>query len=276
MKRLSIITPAYFAKPFIQRTIASVQQQDLPEGVCIEHIIVSDDLQDYSELRVKGRNHVMRFGGTGRRGSGPSTARNVGMDMATGDYVSFLDADDIWHPDRAAKLLPDVEEVGAATCRMEVVHDGAAYARPLIQFSGDLSPAATLSIDGGFFPIYKMEHAVHRWDENIRFAEDVVFNLRAVLSAGELRVRDEQLMTYVVRQGSLSHTMPQACIQADDAYGHFLEAMDGWAWLPEHLRAIFHQRVAEKRRVNRNYLEAWWRDPGLTFEQFVHHEDTCK
>lgn len=276
MKRLSVITPAYFAKPFIQRTIDSVLGQRVPDGLCIEHIIVADDLQDYSELRIQKQGHVMRFGSTGRRGAGPSSARNVGMAMATGDYVSFLDADDIWHPERVARLLPDVEEVGAATCRTEIIHDGDVHGRPLIPFSGDLSPAATLRIDGGFCPIYKMEHADHRWDESIRFAEDVVFNLRAVLSAGELRVRDEQLMTYVVRPGSLSHTMPQACILADDAYGHFLEAMSGWMWLPENLRAIFHQRVAEKRRVNRNYLEAWGRDPSLTFEQFVARDDTCK
>lgn len=274
MKRLSVITPAYFAKPFIRRAIESVWRQNLPQGVCIEHIVVADDLQDYSELGIPGRNHVMHFGSTGRNGAGPSTARNVGMAMASGDYVSFLDADDYWHPERLARLLPDVEEAGAATCRMQVTHDGEVNGRPLIPLSGALSPAASLLIDGGFCPIYKMEHANHRWDERIRFAEDVVFNLRAVLSAGELRVRDEQLMSYVVREGSLSHTMPRACIQADDAYGHFLEAMASWTWLPEDLRITFHQRVTQKRRLNQRYLEAWRQEPTLTFEQFVASEET--
>jgi hypothetical protein len=45
--------------------------------------------------------------------------------------------------------------------------------------------------------------------------------------------------------------------------------MSGWTWLPDNLRTTFHQRVAEKRLVNRKYLEAWGQNPNLTFEQFI-------
>ncbi|MBD3816816.1 MAG: glycosyltransferase family 2 protein [Halothiobacillus sp.] len=273
MKRLSVITPAYYAKPFIHRSIASVQQQKLPKGVCIEHIIVADDLQDYNDLRVQARNYIMRLGSTERCGAGPSVARNLGMDMATGDYVSFLDADDLWYPDRVVRLLPDVDKVGAATCRVEVIHGGKTHGRPLIPFNGDIPPDVTLRIDGAYFPIYKMEHAEHRWDESICFAEDMIFNLRALISAGLLRVRNDMLMAYVVRQGSLSHTMPQACIRADEAYEHFINMLEQWAWMPNDLRAAFRERMTEKRMVNRKYLRAWEKDRNLTFEQFVTRVD---
>jgi len=54
MKRISVITPAYFAKPFIGATIQSAFSQKLPTGIEIEHIVISDDLQDYREFAKVG------------------------------------------------------------------------------------------------------------------------------------------------------------------------------------------------------------------------------
>jgi glycosyltransferase involved in cell wall biosynthesis len=269
MKRISVITPAYFAKPFICETIQSVVSQVLPIGVEIEHIVISDDLQDYREFSPKAPHYRMIFGATGSCGAGPSAARNVGMRMATGEFITFLDADDLWDSDRVVRLLPDADAVGAATCRMRVAHPGEEEGRPILPFVGDITPAQVLRIHGGFCPIYRREFAEHGWQEDIRFAEDVVFNLRATLNAGVLRVLDAPLMTYTVRSSSLSHAMPDACIQADAAYAQFLEAMRDWSWLPEDLRSAFRHRIAEKRRINREYLGAWRNDPSLTFERFI-------
>jgi len=142
-------------------------------------------------------------------------------------------------------------------------------AGPILPFVGDITPAQVLRIHGGFCPIYRREFAEHGWQEDVRFAEDVVFNLQSVLAAGVLRVIDAQLMTYTVRPGSLSHAMPESCIQADAAYTQFLEAMQDWSWLPDDLRAAFRHQVAEKRRINLEYIAAWGSDPSLTFEKFI-------
>jgi len=269
MKRISVITPAYFAKPFIGATIQSAFSQKLPTGIEIEHIVISDDLQDYREFAKVGPQYRMFFSATGSCGAGPSVARNVGMRMATGEFITFLDADDLWDPDRVARLLPDADAVGAATCRMRVAHPGEGDGRPILPFVGDITPTQVLQIHGGFCPIYRREFAEHGWQEDIRFAEDVVFNLRATLGAGVLRVLDAPLMTYTVRSSSLSHAMPDACIQADAAYSQFLEAMQDWSWLPDDLRSAFRHQVAEKRRINLEYLGAWGNDSSLTFEKFI-------
>ena len=269
MKRISVITPAYFAKSFIGATIQSAFAQNLPAGIEIEHIVISDDLQDYREFAKASPQYRMLFSATGIRGAGPSVARNVGMRMATGEFITFLDADDLWDADRVARLLPEAEAVGAATCRMRVAHPGEGSGRPILPFVGDITPKQVLHIHGGFCPIYRREFAEHGWQDDVRFAEDVVFNLQSVLNSGVLRVIDAQLMTYTVRSGSLSHAMPEACIQADAAYSQFLAAMQDWSWLPNDLRSAFRHQVAEKRRINLEYLSAWGNDSSLTFERFI-------
>jgi len=96
MKALvSIITPTYNSAKYIAETIQSVQQQTYIKW---EWIIVDDGSTDNTEDIIQdfqandNRIHFVKL----NQNSGPAIARNTGIEKATGDFMTFLDADDIW------------------------------------------------------------------------------------------------------------------------------------------------------------------------------------
>ena len=98
---VTVVTPCYNAAPFIATTIASVREQDYP---AIEHIIVDDCSTDGSwEVIEAHRDVVTCVRLQENRGGG--YARNRGAEMARGDYLMFLDADDVIAPDTIRSLV---------------------------------------------------------------------------------------------------------------------------------------------------------------------------
>jgi glycosyltransferase involved in cell wall biosynthesis len=94
---VSVIIPAYNAALHIRECIESVQAQ---KGDFRTEIIVVDDGSTDDT-----RKQVELAGGArliSQRNAGPSAARNRGIAAAEGEYVAFLDADDLWTPDKLA------------------------------------------------------------------------------------------------------------------------------------------------------------------------------
>lgn len=107
---ISVIMPAYNARPFIDQAIRSVLDQDYPH---IELIVVDDGSTD-GTLELAGqfgdRVRVMR-----QKNAGPAAARNRGIAASRGELIAFLDADDVWLPGKASmqvRYLKDHPEVG--------------------------------------------------------------------------------------------------------------------------------------------------------------------
>jgi glycosyltransferase involved in cell wall biosynthesis len=110
--RVSVVIPAFNATRWIEETLASVE----PQGDDVEVIVVDDHSDDGTpEL---ARAHLARSGLTGQvvtteRNGGPSQARNLGWRRARGQWVQFLDADDLLAPGKldvqfaAAQRCPD-------------------------------------------------------------------------------------------------------------------------------------------------------------------------
>lgn len=106
-KMVSIIIPAYNAEKFIEETIASVTAQTYTNW---ELIIVEDGSTDRTkEIVEQMTDERIRLIVPRQHGSA-ARARNVGIEEAKGRYIAFLDADDIWKPDKLAKELAFMEE----------------------------------------------------------------------------------------------------------------------------------------------------------------------
>ncbi|SHI88694.1 glycosyltransferase family 2 protein [Flavobacterium haoranii] len=107
MKLVSIITPTFNAEQFILQTIQSVLEQTYTHW---ELILVDDCSSDatwelihsISDSRIKCFKLDQNFG--------PGVARNFAIQQAKGNYIAFLDADDVWKPQKLAKQLQFMED----------------------------------------------------------------------------------------------------------------------------------------------------------------------
>ena len=111
MPLVSIITPVYNAARWLPDTLASVRAQTLTDW---EQILVDDCSTDESSSILEAaaaedpRFRVLRAPGN----LGPSAARNQALEAARGRYIAFLDADDIWLPEKLARSVEWMEAQG--------------------------------------------------------------------------------------------------------------------------------------------------------------------
>lgn len=101
MPMISVIIPAYNAEKTIKKTIESVFNQTFTN---FELIIINDGSTD-STLDVVSNLKDYRIKVFSHANSGPNRTRNRGISQASGEYISFLDADDLWTPDKLEAQL---------------------------------------------------------------------------------------------------------------------------------------------------------------------------
>lgn len=102
--KVSVIIPCYNAEEHLARCLESVlaQEQVAPEIICVDDGSSDNTLTLLNDYAAKfpGRIQVVT-----QKNSGASAARNKGLELATGEYIQFLDADDRLHPGKISHQL---------------------------------------------------------------------------------------------------------------------------------------------------------------------------
>jgi glycosyltransferase involved in cell wall biosynthesis len=93
---VSVVIPAFNSSMYISECIDSVLAQSYKN---LEIIVVDDGSSDNTESIVKSYNETaIRF--FSQRNSGSAIARNFAVEKANGEWLAFIDSDDIWHPEK--------------------------------------------------------------------------------------------------------------------------------------------------------------------------------
>lgn len=94
MVAVSVIMPVYNSSSFLNRSIDSIQKQTLNdiEIICVDDGSTDDSLMVLNDLKNKYGNIKIIC----QENSGPGVARNTGIKNAKGEYIAFLDSDDIY------------------------------------------------------------------------------------------------------------------------------------------------------------------------------------
>jgi glycosyltransferase involved in cell wall biosynthesis len=155
--KISVIIPCYNAEMFIENAIISVISQKYSDEI---EILVIDDgstdssLKILSEMRSKYKQVVILLN---ERRKGPSGARNTGLSRAEGEYVCFLDADDIWLENHLAEGIGFLDKHNQID---GVFYNFAIHGYPLREKLGDwfsernfLNLLKVDELDDGYFKI---------------------------------------------------------------------------------------------------------------------------
>jgi glycosyltransferase involved in cell wall biosynthesis len=134
MTKVSVILPTYNRSHTLERSIASIFSQTVRD---FELLVIDDGSTDgTSDLMKKYEDPRLHYVKNAEN-RGASAARNVGLDLAQGDYIAFLDSDDEWFPESLERRLTALEEsnlqnLGGVASGFVIVTEGKPnhYCRP--------------------------------------------------------------------------------------------------------------------------------------------------
>lgn len=263
-RSISVVIPCYNAKRWIAGTLKSVLAQDWPD---LEIIVVDDGSSDGSPDLVRAQFPGVRL--IVQANQGVAAARNTGIASATCDWITFIDADDIWMPgklDAQWRLLSTQREAKMSYTAWRVwnstdpepstslieelikVNEGSSY---YIGPSGWIYPELLEDCcvwTSTVFAHKSLFDAIGVFDQKLRIGEDYDLWLRASRVTPILRV-SRPLALYRIHPHSITKSPPAinyqalALTRAIQQWG--LESPDG--------------RFADKRTVARA-LSRTWRD----------------
>ncbi|WP_420581915.1 glycosyltransferase family 2 protein [Reichenbachiella sp.] len=121
--KVSVIIPCYKAAKYIEQTVVSVLDQTTNDFEVI--VVVDGSPENETEIleRLKAKDDRIKI--LVQENEGVSRARNNGFSVCKGEYISFLDSDDIWLPNRLEKLMVKMNQgnFGLVQSDIEVIDE---------------------------------------------------------------------------------------------------------------------------------------------------------
>ncbi|WP_333823853.1 glycosyltransferase family 2 protein [Pinisolibacter sp.] len=255
---VTVVIAAYAAHDTIVRAVASLLAQTRSDW---EAILVADDGSDYAAtLAAAGlADPRIRHLASGGIATGCAAARNAALAHARGSFVTRLDADDEFEPDRLARLLPTAAAHGSATDMVRVLDHVTGD-----ELRGVALPPGTARADAARLamlhcPLAPMvaRHLAPEWFAEADIAEDVLYLFAVEERAGPIAVLPEPLYRYRVRTGSMCHDHDGAD-RAERSYAAIDArlASDGFGRLSPTTAARARPVFAAMRAFNRRFAEA--------------------
>ena len=213
---ISVIIPVYNVEQYLKRCVDSVLHQ---ENVSFEIILVDDGSTDSSGKicdEYAAKHPEIKCIHTPN--AGPSTAKNVGYDIATGNYIAFIDSDDEIKPDMLNQMLQSGYQHNAdiVCCNYIQVDEKGNYSHTKhtgleYVLTQDEALKAILIKDKIYSQcwtkIYKrttMQENGVRNTEGLKTEEDFIYNIQAFACSKTVCIVDKPLYIYTHREKSLS------------------------------------------------------------------------
>lgn len=217
MTDVSVIIPVYNAEKYLDACIESILQQ---RGVSIEIFLVDDGSTDSSgSICDNYSNKYNNISVVHITNSGQSVARNTGLKLAHGRYVTFTDNDDKMLPEMLSKMVSagDNHNADIICCNYNEIDENGVishnestgqeyilnHEEALVHFySKDKIYSQCWS------KLYRRQMLVdfHVENDPVRYDEDIIFNIKAFRVAQTTVIVDEPLFLYTNRTDSVVHS----------------------------------------------------------------------
>lgn len=204
---VSVITPTYNSEFFISETIDSVRSQTYTNW---ELIIVDDASSDktveilkkYVASDERITYHILETN------SGAAIARNTAIEKASGSFIAFLDADDLWKAEKLTKQISFMETENIEVCfsSYELMNEEGTSLGKMIKALPKVNYAKMLKSNyvGNLTGIYNAEKLGKVYMPNIRKRQDWALWLTLIKKVGYAYSIGEPLAKYRVRDDSIS------------------------------------------------------------------------
>ena len=215
---ISVIVPVYKVEGYIAACLDSIIAQTYEN---LEIILVDDGTPDSSgKICDEYAKKDSRIKVIHKENGGVSSARNAGLDIATGELIGFVDSDDTIHPKMYEELYRSLVETGAdlvscsfSRCYTEddVCPDEISDQAPLLLSAEKALCSMMHRKHFGAHPVCKLYRAQIlsgvRFDTAISIAEDVPFVAEAILNSKKIAIIKARLYNYFQRQGSAMNSL---------------------------------------------------------------------
>ena len=215
MPKVSVIVPVYNVEKYLEKCLDTLVNQTLED---IEIIVVNDGTPDNSQQIIDKyvSNYPEKVKSYIKENGGLSSARNFGLRMATGEYISFVDSDDYVELDMMEKLYKKTEEFkyDVVCSDVNIIYpDKEVEAKSNIESDNKkLSLKDKKNIILNAYPvawnkIYRREIISGKllFEKGIWF-EDVLFLYKLAPSINSIAKVDYKLYNYLQREGAITYT----------------------------------------------------------------------
>lgn len=228
---VSIIIPVYNAEKYILETIHSIIHQTYENY----EVIVVDDGSTDSSIELIEHLEGNRFKIISQKNRGASAARNIGIKNAYGDYIQFLDADDLMHPDKIKnqiEILKNEDKYTLAFCpwiriykHLEVLNYlkqdiDKDYNEPY-KLLRDMWNGKGMVQPGAWLLSKELVSQVGYWDETISLNDDGEYFCRVILASIKIKFCSNAIVYY--RSGLTTSLSKQRTYKAISSHFNSLE-----------------------------------------------------
>ena len=238
MKRIenpsvSVVIPAYNVAPYIVETLDAVFAQTF---IDFEVIVINDGSLDTDELERALAPYLDRVCYVRQENSGAAAARNRGVQQAQGEYIAFLDGDDVWKADYLESQLRfmrsgDYDLVYADAL---LFGDSPVAGKTYMETTPSVGPVTFLSLVRNESHVITSGVVVKRaalmeaglFDESLRNAQDFELWARLARRGARLAYQRKVLLRYRCRKDSLSGNVMNRLAREIRVYRYIADTYD--------------------------------------------------
>lgn len=219
--KVSVIVPVFNSEDYLSSCIESILNQTYTN---FELILVNDGSSDNSGKiceyysKIDNRIKVLH-----QKNSGPSMARNTGINVATGKFIQFVDSDDIVEHDMTQKLVQSInKDIELVICGYKVINiqngkvdiqkinlqkHGVYNIKEFLSFFGKLYKNSLINSPCNKLYVREiLQKNEIKFLDNLNMGEDLLFNLEYLKICNKISIIHDSLYNYMVNSNSLTHT----------------------------------------------------------------------
>ncbi len=209
-KKVSVIVPIYNVEKYLEGAIESIVNQTFKD---IEIILVNDGSTDNSqEIIKKYAKKDKRIIVINKDNGGLGSARNKGLEKASGDFIAFIDSDDWIQTDMIEKMYNKAmeEQLDVVICSYKSIYTNSneIFEIPsnIINDTIEGKNSRIFNIFSACCKLYKKEFLIKnkfQFVEEKRWYEDLPFSVKVLSTTSKIGIINEPLYNYLIRENSI-------------------------------------------------------------------------